>query len=88
MTGLTAKERAALAYLTELDEFKAFKKLCTLKRQKVADQILAFNMSQPGATEQAAMLQGQYYALEFILKELQSIHKKEIDAAVKEKSKP
>lgn len=84
MTGLTAKERSALAFLYELNEFKAFKKLCQVKRDKVAEMIISQDMSISGSDKIISFLQGQAYALEYISKELQSIHKKEINIAIKE----
>lgn len=85
MAGLTLKEKAALALMYELPEFKAFKRWCLVKRQKVAELIIQTDMSSPGAAEQIAMLQGQAYALEMILLEWQKYHKQDIDKAVKEK---
>lgn len=87
MAGLTGKERAALAYLYELDEFKAFKKLVANKRVKVAEMLVQKDVSQPGALAQIAMLQGQAYALEYLILEMQQIHKKEIAKATAEQKK-
>lgn len=87
MTGLTLKDRAALSFLYERDEFKAFKKLCALKRQKVADMLIQQDMSSPGADKAVALLQGQAYTLEYLLKEMQQIHRREVDGAVREQTK-
>ncbi len=81
MTGLSGKERTALSYLYELPEFKAFQKLCTLKRQKAADLIIQQDMSVTGADVRISMLQGQVYALEMIVLEMRKIHKTDIEKA-------
>jgi hypothetical protein len=78
---LLPKDRAALAYIYELDEFKSFKKLCLTKRAKIADQIIGCDMSQPGSSERISMLQGQAIALEFILLEIKNYHKQEMQKA-------
>jgi hypothetical protein len=88
MAGLTLKEKTALAYLYELPEFKAFKRWCVIKRQRVAELIIQVDMSSPGARERVSMLQGQAYTLEVILKEWQKYHKDDIDKAIKEKADP
>lgn len=85
MAVLTTKDRAALGFIYELDEFKSFKKWCNAKRQKVAEQIIGIDMSQDGADKRIAMLQGQAYTLEFFIKEWQKIHRQEIDKAIAEK---
>jgi hypothetical protein len=76
MIVLTTKDKEALSYIYELDEFKSFKKLCDSKRLKIAEQILNVNMADEGSAFRISMLQGQYNALEFILLEIKSIHKK------------
>lgn len=86
MSGLTLKDKASLAALYELPDFKAFKKLCAVKRQKVMQLLLQQDMSVPGADKRVSMLQGQAYALDMVVQEMQSIHRREIDRAVKEKA--
>lgn len=76
---MKAKIKNDLAYLYELPEFKSFKNFCDEKRDKIAKQILAIDMSAPDAVIRIAMWQGQYEALQFIQLELQSIHKKEME---------
>lgn len=75
MAELNSKDKLVLAHFYETEDFKAFEKLCGIKRLIVADQILKVDMSAPGAVERISMLQGQYNALEFLLLEIRKIHK-------------
>lgn len=75
MAGLTSKNKEELAYIYELDEFRSFKKLCSNKRANLATKILGLDPSQPDFPTQAAMLQGQYYALEYLLLEMKKLSK-------------
>lgn len=75
---MTPKIKSDLAYLYELEEFKSFKKFCDMKRTKTAEQVLSVDMGAPGSSERVAMLQGQAFALEYLLLELKNLHKKEM----------
>lgn len=69
------KDKDNLSFLYELDEYKSFVKLCSLKRLRTANEILKVNMAEPGAVERVCMLQGQFNALEFIQLEIKKYHK-------------
>lgn len=75
MAELNSKDKLVLAHFYETDDFKAFVKLCEVKRDKIAKQILSEDLSSSGSHEKIAMLQGQYNALEFLQLEIKKIHK-------------
>ena len=75
MSGIAPKVKEALALLYEYPEFKALEKWSEAKRAQVAEQLLAVTMGVAGSSERIAMLQGQAYAHEVMLKELRKIHK-------------
>lgn len=87
MAGLTAKDKAALSYLYELDEFKAFKKMCLYLREKATKLIVGVNMAEAGSDKIIAQLQGQINALDAISLLWQKIHKAEIEQTVKDHPK-
>jgi hypothetical protein len=75
MTGLSDKDKQALATLYEYPEFKALVKWNELKRTQIGSQIIGVTMGQPGSSERVAMLQGQAEAHRFMLLEIKKIHK-------------
>lgn len=75
MAELTSKDKLLLAHFYETDDFKAFVKLCNVKAEATAKQILAVDMAVPGAAERISMMQGQYNALAFLQLEIKKIHK-------------
>lgn len=72
---LGSRDKLVLAHFYETEDFKAFTRLCEIKRLKLAEQVLGTDMSTPGSTEKVSMLQGQYGALDFLLMEIRKIHK-------------
>lgn len=87
MAGLSVKDKEALSYLYELPEFSSFKKWCRTKRLRVAELLMQQDMSAPGSQQKVAMLQGQAYAFEVLLLELQKIHKKQVEKATHEEQR-
>lgn len=87
MAGLTGKDKEALSYLYELPEFKSFKKWCGMKKAKAAELLLKLDMSAVGSEKTVTMLQGQAYAFDAILLELQKIHKKQVEKATHEEQR-
>jgi hypothetical protein len=85
MAELLPKDRAALAFIYELDEFKSLKKWADAKYVETAKQLLKVDMGQPGAPARVGMLQGQAYAFEFMMLELKKIHKTEMEKEFKKK---
>jgi len=85
MAELLPKDRAALAFIYELDEFKAVKKWCAAKQAKIANQMMNLDMSSPNSEKLIAMWQGQYHALNGLLSEWKKVHKQEIEKALKDK---
>ena len=75
MTGLSDKDKQALATLYESPEIKALVKWKELKRTQIGSQIIGVTMGQPGSSERVAMLQGQAEAHRFMLLEIKKIHK-------------
>ena len=75
MTGLSDKDKQALATLYEYPEFKSLVKWNELKQAAVGTQIIGVVMGQPGSSERVAMLQGQAEAHRLMLLEIKKIHK-------------
>lgn len=84
MAVLTAKDKAALSYIFELDEFKSVKKLFVYLRERATKQLISFDMSTPGADKVIAMLQGQINALDKLTDQWRKYHQDDVDRAVKE----
>lgn len=74
MAGLTSKDKETLAYFYETEQYKALEKYCQVKRLAYAELLLQQDMSAVGADKIVAMLQGQVYAMDYMLKEIKSIH--------------
>jgi hypothetical protein len=77
MSGLSSKDKQALALLYEYPEFKALERWNEYHRQKCATQMIGVVMGQPGSSERIAMLQGQAEAHRVMLEELRKIHKEQ-----------
>jgi hypothetical protein len=75
MTGLSSKDKQALATLYEYPEFKALIKWNENKVNSIGQQIINVVMGQPGSSERVAMLQGQAEAHRLMLLEIKKIHK-------------
>lgn len=75
MIGIPPKVKENLALLYDYPEFKALEKWSEVKRAQVAEELLKVTMGAPGSSERIAMLQGQAYAHEVMLKEIRKIHK-------------
>lgn len=87
MAGLTGKDKEALVYLYELNEFKSFKRWCTVLKNKAKSLMTNVDMRAPGASETIAGLQGQIHALENIDKAWAQFYKKQVAAAKKEQKR-
>lgn len=61
-----------LSYIYELDQFKSFRKLCKKLQTDTLNLLAKKNANDVAGV---AMLQGQYYAIWALLKEMEKIHK-------------
>lgn len=75
MAELLPKDKAALALIYEMDEFKSFQKLCNSHIADIAEKLLVLDMSTPGTERVVTFLQGQALALKNIQLEMKKIHK-------------
>lgn len=72
---MNSKDKEALAYLYELEQYRALVKLCAQTRKSIADKLLVLDMSTPGTERQVTFLQGQAFSLDSLLKKVEQIHK-------------
>jgi hypothetical protein len=87
MAGLASKDKEALTYIYELNEFKSFKRWCKLLSDRAKVIMSRTDMRAMGASETVAGLQGQIHALENLEKEWQLMYKSQVAKATKDQPK-